>query len=152
MQESLSPLQSSSLSLYVNGVGDLERVGDHAENLIELFEYKVDNHLVFSDLAMEEFNLMINKAREAVDLAVSALEEGDMEKVNAVLALEDEIDSLERELRMRHIERLNTGVCQPGAGVVFIDILSNLERIGDHANNIALISKDIIKFREEKKK
>jgi phosphate:Na+ symporter len=152
MQESLSPLQSSSLSLYVNGVGDLERVGDHAENLIELFEYKIDNHLVFSDLAMEEFNLMIDKAREAVYLAVSALEEGDMEKVNTVLALEDEIDSLERELRMRHIERLNTGVCQPGAGVVFIDILSNLERIGDHANNIALISKDIIKFREEKKK
>jgi phosphate:Na+ symporter len=152
MQESLSPLQSSSLSLYVNGVGDLERVGDHAENLIELFEYKIDNHLVFSDLAMEEFNLMIDKAREAIYLAVSALEEGDMEKVNTVLALEDEIDSLERELRMRHIERLNTGVCQPGAGVVFIDILSNLERIGDHANNIALISKDIIKFREEKKK
>jgi phosphate:Na+ symporter len=101
---------------------------------------------------MEEFNLMIDKAREAIYLAVSALEEGDMEKVNTVLALEDEIDSLERELRMRHIERLNTGVCQPGAGVVFIDILSNLERIGDHANNIALISKDIIKFREEKKK
>jgi phosphate:Na+ symporter len=152
MQESLPPLQSSSLSFYVNGVGDLERVGDHAENLIELFEYKVDHHLVFSDLGMEEFNLMIDKAIEAIDLAVGALDEGDIDKVNAVLSLEDEIDSLERELRMRHIERLNEGVCQPGAGVVFIDILSNLERIGDHANNIALIMKDIIKTRMEKVK
>ncbi|MFP4482488.1 MAG: Na/Pi cotransporter family protein [Thermovirgaceae bacterium] len=152
MQESLPPLQSSSLSFYVNGVGDLERVGDHAENLIELFEYKLDHHLIFSELAMEEFNLMIDKATEAVDLAVGALSEGDIDKVNAVLALEDEIDSLERELRMRHIERLNEGVCQPGAGVVFIDILSNLERIGDHANNIALIMKDIIRTRMEKVK
>jgi phosphate:Na+ symporter len=152
MQESLSPIQSSSLSFYVNGVGDLERVGDHAENLIELFEYKLDHHLIFSELAMEEFNLMIDKATQAVDLAVGALDDGDVHKVNTVLALEDEIDSLERELRMRHIERLNEGICQPGAGVVFIDILSNLERIGDHANNIALIVKDIIKTRMEKMK
>jgi phosphate:Na+ symporter len=143
MQVSLPPVLSSSLSLFVNGVGDIERVGDHAENLIELFEYKIEHNLPFSDLAMEEFNAMISMAEEALLLAVEALETSDGDKVKKVFRLEDKIDAMERGLRKRHIERLNQGVCNPGSGVIFIDILSNLERVGDHANNIALIVKDI---------
>ncbi len=143
MQVSLPPVLSSSLSFYVNGVGDIERVGDHAENLIELFEYKLEHNLPFSELAMEEFKVMIGLAERAVTLAVESLDTADEKKADQVLILEDEIDAMERGLRRSHIERLNQGVCNPGSGVIFIDILSNLERVGDHANNIALIVRDI---------
>ncbi|MDO9509153.1 MAG: Na/Pi cotransporter family protein [Thermovirgaceae bacterium] len=143
MQVSLPPVLSSSLSFYVNGVGDIERVGDHAENLIELYEYKIEHDLPFSDLAMHEFEVMIGLSESALRLAVEALDTADDKKAEQVLILEEEIDSMERVLRKSHIERLNQGVCIPGSGVIFIDILSNLERVGDHANNIALIVKDI---------
>lgn len=147
MQESLPPVLSTSLSFYVNGIGDLERVGDHAENLIELYEYKNDHNLTFSDLAVEEFELMTDKAVAALELSIGSLETGDLEKAKGAIDMEDQIDEMERALRKRHIDRLNQGVCQPSSGVVFIDILSNLERVGDHANNIALIVKDIEKAR-----
>ena len=143
MQVSLPPVLSSSLSFYVNGVGDVERIGDHAENLIELYEYKIEHNLPFSDLATKEFEVMMGLSEKAVRLSVEALDTADDMKAKQVLKLEDEIDAMERDLRKRHIDRLNQGVCNPGAGVIFIDILSNLERVGDHANNIALIVKDI---------
>ena len=143
MQVSLPPVLSSSLSFYVNGVGDVERIGDHAENLIELYEYKIEHNLTFSDLATKEFEVMMDLSEKAVRLSVEALDTADDMKAKQVLKLEDEIDAMERDLRKRHIDRLNQGVCNPGSGVIFIDILSNLERVGDHANNIALIVKDI---------
>lgn len=143
MQVSLPPVLSSSLSFYVNGVGDVERIGDHAENLIELYEYKIEHNLPFSDLATKEFEVMMGLSEKAVRLSVEALDTADDMKAKQVLKLEDEIDAMERDLRKRHIDRLNQGVCNPGSGVIFIDILSNLERVGDHANNIALIVKDI---------
>lgn len=149
MQVSLPPVLSSSLSFYVNGVGDIERVGDHAENLIELYEYKIDHNLPFSDLAMQEFEVMIGLSERAIKLAVEALDTADDKKAAHVLVLEDEIDAMERGLRKRHIERLYQGVCNPGSGVIFIDILSNLERVGDHANNIALIVRDINAVRKK---
>ena len=86
---------------------------------------------------------MIDLSEKTTRLAVEALDTADGEKARQVFALEDEIDAMERGLRRRHIDRLNQGVCNPGSGVIFIDILSNLERVGDHANNIALIVKDI---------
>lgn len=149
MQVSLPPVLSSSLSFYVNGVGDIERVGDHAENLIELYEYKIEHHLPFSDLAIEEFKVMIGLAESAIALAIEALDTVDDQKAQQVLVLEDEIDDMERSLRKSHIERLNQGICNPSSGVIFIDILSNLERVGDHASNIALIVRDITKIRQK---
>lgn len=149
MQVSLPPALSSSLSYYVNGVGDIERVGDHAENLIELFEYKIEHDLPFSDLAVGEFQMMIELAESALAMAVESLDTADSNKAKQVLVLEEEIDVMERSLRKSHIERLNQGVCNPGSAIIFIDILSNLERVGDHANNIALIVLDINKIRQE---
>jgi phosphate:Na+ symporter len=149
MQVSLPPALSSSLSYYVNGVGDIERVGDHAENLIELFEYKIEHDLPFSDLAVGEFQMMIELAERSLAMAVESLDTADSNKAKQVLVLEEEIDVMERSLRKSHIERLNQGVCNPGSAIIFIDILSNLERVGDHANNIALIVLDINKIRQE---
>ncbi|NLI96206.1 MAG: Na/Pi cotransporter family protein [Synergistaceae bacterium] len=151
-QASLSEDLSLTLGAYVNGASDIERVGDHATNLTELFEYTQENHLVFSEKAMAEFEEMFTNARLAFHLAIESILNEDGEAAKEVLVLEDRVDALEKELRRKHIERLNTGACQPSAGVVFIDILSNLERIADHGNNLALMVLDVIKMDTEGKR
>lgn len=152
-QANLSEDLSTVLASYVNGVGDLERVGDHAQNLIELYEYKRENRITFSEKAMVEFEDMMGLASQALDLAVEAMEEENEEKARMVIdRLEAEIDMKEKDLRRRHIRRLNEGRCEPGAGVVFIDILSNLERIGDHAHNLSYIVIDVMRVRRGEKR
>ena len=78
----------------------------------------------------------------AVDHAVAARNDGNMEDIRQVSKLEDRVDTLEEEMRDKHIERLSKNECNPSAGVVFLDILSNLERISDHAYNVAGYVKD----------
>ena len=149
-QEGLSDELSVALSSYVNGVGDIERMGDHAQNLIELFEYKEEHGLHFSEEGREEFADMFATVTLAVDLCLEAMAEENVTKAREVIDhLEDEIDRKEKLLRRQHITRLNRGVCQPSAGVVFIDILSNLERIGDHAHNVAYIVLDIARLHRD---
>jgi len=150
-QMSLSEDLSLTLGGYVNAASDIERVGDHATNLTELFEYVQEHNLHFSEKAMEEFEEMFSNSRLAFHLAVESLLNEDSAAAKQVLTLEDRVDALEKELRRKHIERLNTGACQPSAGVVFIDILSNLERIADHGNNLALMVLDVIKMDNERK-
>lgn len=141
---------SMLLSSYVNGVGDVERVGDHAENLIELYEYKIEHGVKFSEMGILEFQEMIDTAIRAFEASLQAIADEDPRLAKAAQALEPEIDAMEKRLRKRHIQRLNEGACSPDAGVVFIDILSNLERIGDHAHNLAFISLDMAKIRHQK--
>ncbi len=138
---------SRILNSCVNGVGDLERVGDHATNLIEMHQFLEDHKLTFSAKGIEEYKEMSGLVKDAVRKATEALEREDAGIAREVLELEDRIDAMEKRLRLRHIERLNRGECAPGAGVVFIDILSNLERVGDHAHNLAYVVLDIVRIR-----
>jgi len=131
----------------VNGVGDIERIGDHAQNLIELYDYKRENGVVFSPLARGEFEDMFRTVERAVSLSLESFSEENPAKAHEVIdILEEEIDSKEQSMRKSHIERLNHGECNPQSGVIFIDILSNMERIGDHAHNFAFIALDIAKL------
>jgi len=149
-QEGLSDELSVALSSYVNGVGDIERMGDHAQNLIELFEYKEEHGLQFSKEGREELQDMFSTVTLAVKLCLEAMAEENVAKAREVIDhLEEEIDHKEKTLRRQHIIRLNRGICQPSAGVVFIDILSNLERIGDHAHNVAYIVFDIARLHHD---
>lgn len=145
-QASLPQDLSSVLSLYVNGIGDIERVGDHAQNLIEMYEMKNDQNLTFSKTGMDEFVMMFDKARDAFGMAMDSVRTEEMPDMNRVDALEDEIDQGEKELRLRHVARLSAGICSPSSSVIFIDILSNLERIGDHAHNISLSVADVARL------
>jgi phosphate:Na+ symporter len=145
-QASLPVDLSSVLSLYVNGIGDIERVGDHAQNLIEMYEMKNDQSLDFSEAGIEEFVTMFDKARDAFAMAMDSIRTEEMPDMSRVDALEDEIDHGEKELRLRHVARLSAGICSPSASVIFIDILSNLERIGDHAHNLSLSVADVARL------
>ncbi|WP_307324299.1 Na/Pi cotransporter family protein [Evansella vedderi] len=134
---SLSAQDSATHSMLMDTVRDIERVGDHMENVIELAEYQVTNKVKVSGLAMEDLNEMFRLTIETFKQAISALEKNDIAEARAVILKEEKIDKMERQLRKKHIIRLNEGKCEASAGIIFVDMISNLERIGDHALNIA---------------
>ncbi|MEQ6387898.1 Na/Pi cotransporter family protein [Bacillaceae bacterium S4-13-58] len=133
----LSEQDSVKHSALMDSVRDIERIGDHFENIIELVEYKITNKLVLTEQAQNDLNDMINLAQITVKQALNALDKMDRQEALAVVEKENQIDQMERTLRKKHIIRLNEGICVGAAGIVFVDIVSNLERIGDHALNIA---------------
>ncbi len=136
-QKSLSLEQSARHRALLNASNDIERIGDHAENLIELIQYKLDHNLHFSDEAKRELDNMQKLVRSAVELSLDALRDDDVALAGKVMLMEDEVDKMEKDLRYSHMCRLNDGKCQPSSGVVFLDAISNLERMADHATNIA---------------
>jgi len=118
-------------------ISDFERVSDHCENLSELAIEKSNRNIIFSKDAENEIKEMLKEVRSSLEHAIKARETGDMTEVRAVIQSEERVDSLEEELRERHIERLSAQTCKPEHGAIFLDALSNLERISDHAHNIA---------------
>ena len=144
-QRGLSGEVSTVLGCYVNAAGDLERVGDHLENLTELSNIRLDNGTHFSEAASDEFWDMYDTVEKALAYALDSLKYEDLKKADCVIDdLEKRIDVQEKQYRKNHIERLNRGECNPEKGVTFIDVLSNLERIGDHSHNIAFFTRDIV--------
>ncbi len=125
-------------------INDIERVGDHAENIAELAEFKCKNDIVFSESAQEEITNIMEVGLNAIENAILAVKENNIEYVRKVVKYEDMVDNMEEELREKHIERLSNNLCKPESGIVFLDIISNLERISDHAYNIAGYVKDEI--------
>ena len=123
--------------IILQAVGDLERVGDHADNLIELTEYAQENNVQFSDKAVHALEQMIEEVKKILAMSLEALKTDDRELAIKVVDGDNIIDKMELDLRKAHIARLNEGTCNGSAGAVYLDILSNLERIGDHAVNIA---------------
>lgn len=123
-------------------INDIERVGDHAENLAEQAEYMVQHNISFSETGESDLHVICETAFSSFKHSINARQKGDMDDVRKVSQYEDEVDTLEEELREKHIERLSAGKCDPSAGVVFLDLISNLERISDHAYNIAGYVKD----------
>ena len=118
-------------------IADVERVGDHGENILELAIYSRENALTYSDAAVAELRELAEAALEAYDLAVRAWSESDPALARLVFEKERRVDQLEKEVRATHIDRLNRGLCHPSSGVVFLDLASNLERVADHAAGIA---------------
>lgn len=136
---------SSQLAGYVSATSDFERIGDHFENLLELSVFKKDNSVTFTPQADVEFWDMFDTVEEAMMNALGALSTEDLRQADKIInELEDSIDAKEKEFRKNHIGRINRQECDPERGVIFADALSNLERIGDHTHNIALIARDII--------
>ena len=123
-------------------VSDIERVGDHCENMAELAQSMVKDGTSFTDTALEDLKAMSSVVVESFRSAIEARQSGNMDAVRRVSQLEDEADSMEEELREKHIERLSSGKCSTSVGIIFLDLLTNLERVSDHAYNLAGYVKD----------
>ena len=115
---------------------DVERISDHAENLAEIAMYKTEHKIAFSEEGTKELVEICSMVKDSFGTALQARATGSAEYVRKVRQLEDDVDNFEEELRDKHIQRLSNGQCIPQNGVVFLDILSNVERVSDHANNI----------------
>ncbi len=152
-QHHISADLSKLLASYVNGASDIERVGDHAQNMVELYDYLKEHKLDFSATATAEFEDMFSTVRQMVVKSLRAVETEQVELAREVAdTLEDQVDYKEKTLRQSHIGRLNEGLCAPSSGIIFIDLLSNMERIGDHAHNLSLIVMDVAQFHGKKTK
>lgn len=136
-KEELSDHETDIVTSMFHVVNDIERIGDHAENIADLATEKMVKRLQLSDEAHKEVNEMFECTVEVLVTSVEAFEHKSLEKVQEVRVLERKVDVLEEQLRLSHIKRLNQELCNASVGTVFLDLISNLERIGDHANNIA---------------
>ena len=134
---SLTEKQKKVVNNLFYSVSDIERIGDHAENLAEQAQYMVEHGLQFSTTGMDDLKSISDSVLKSFQYAIDARQNGNMEAVRKVSQYEDDVDSQEEELREKHIERLSAGECKASAGVVFLDIISNLERVSDHAYNLA---------------
>ena len=139
---SLTEKQKKVVNNLFYSVSDIERIGDHAENLAEQAQYMVEHGLQFSTTGMDDLKSISDSVLKSFQYAIDARQNGNMEAVRKVSQYEDDVDSQEEELRETHIERLSAGECKASAGVVFLDIISNLERVSDHAYNLAGYVKD----------
>ncbi len=129
---------------FFNTVNDIERVGDHADNIAELAMSRINGEAQFSEMAIDELRAMIDDCMIAFKQALNALHSYDANAAQEVIEKESYIDLLEKKLRKNHITRLRAGNCETGASVIYLDTISNLERVGDHSSNIALAVLDSV--------
>ena len=129
--------QIQTVSHLLFTVSDLERIGDHCDNIAELAASLIQGHIQLSSDAVEDLKDIEDVVLKAVDLAISSRNRESIMDAKRVYMLEDDVDSMEEDMRHNHMERLSKGLCSADTGIVFLDILSNLERISDHAVNIA---------------
>ena len=116
---------------------DIERIGDHAENISENADQMIKDEVTLSKFGMEEMKNIVAITLESVESAIRCINNEDDEALNNVRRCEAEVDRLEDVYRNNHIKRMSLGECNTIAGIVFLDIIGNLERVTDHANNLA---------------
>ena len=133
----ISDADSSEATMLLKSLNDFERIGDHALNLVESAEELQKKHLDFSDTAKHELAVLTRAVDEIVTLSFSAFRENNLEKAYQVEPLEQVIDDLKEKLRVHHILRMQQGSCSIESGFVWSDLLTALERVGDHCSNIA---------------
>ena len=136
-QETLSEKVSMELPVLLHAVNDLERVGDHAVNIIEIAERKHAQKICFSKAAMQEAGQIRDELRQMFENVIAALEDGDLERAKLALGSERKINDMQLDFRRSHVSRMTDGVCTAVTGLIFIDLVDNVEKIGDHLTNIA---------------
>ncbi len=130
--------ESREASRILHGIGDLERLSDHAVNIMEVGQELFDKKIRFSEDAQAELDVLTAAVKEILDLAIRAFETGDVPLAKWVEPLEEVIDDIIRDLKLRHIERLQAGRCTVETGFIFNDLLANYERVADHCSNLAI--------------
>lgn len=134
----LTEYESRTVTALLHLLSEFERIGDYSINLVESAEELNSKGLRFSPKAMAEFTVIANAVEEIITMAIDAAEKKDTTVAVRIEPLEEVIDYLNETLKNRHIDRLKNGLCQVDAGIIFLDMLINLERISDHCSNSAV--------------
>lgn len=137
------PIQDrKQLGAMFHVVNDIERIGDHAENIADFAKTTMSNDLKFTKKAQNELREMFEKVTELLKFSINMFVSGDETHAEDILKLENEIDKMEKKLQKKHVHRLANNKCEPHAAMIFTDLLSNLERVADHGTNIAFAEQD----------
>ncbi len=128
---------SAEVAMLLKAIGDFERIGDHASGVLKAAEEMKEKNIVFTEPAQKEMSILRSAVQEIVGLACKAFADGDLEAALKVEPLEQVVDRIKEQLRRRHIERLQQGLCTIEAGFVWSDLLTDLGRVSDHCSNIA---------------
>ena len=133
----ITEVDTNRITSMIKIVSDIERIGDHSKNIAELAEEVSTGKLKFTNDAIEELKLMYNYTLESINSSYASYKNNNRQKANDTVIFEENIDRLEELLRDKHIQRLSQNKCTAHSGAVFLDAISNFERIGDHSINIA---------------
>lgn len=136
-REQLSDVVATELPAFLHTVNDLERVGDHAVNIVEIAERKIEQKLLFSDDALIEAEELRKEIAEMFENILPALKENDLERAKRALKNEEKLNQMQMDFRKSHVQRIRDGVCTANTGLIFIDLVDNVEKIGDHLTNVA---------------
>lgn len=133
----LSGNVSVELPVLLHTVNDLERIGDHAVNIVEIGERKLDQKLIFSNSALDDASLLKREIEQMFDRVIDALETRNLDSARAAIGNEGNLNRMQVHLRRSHVARMHEGACSPETGLIFIDLVDNVEKVGDHLTNIA---------------
>jgi phosphate:Na+ symporter len=136
-EHDLSEAQGTRVMALMHAVNDIERVGDHATNLVELVQIKDDKRLKINDGTLDDLKVEFAHVLNTLEEAMEALRNYDVERARRVKEMEDRCDVMTKECMSRNISRLNAHELDPQVGVIVVDLFTNLERISDHSDNIA---------------
>ena len=136
--KNLSYAESQTVSTLLHTIGDLERIADHAVNLMELAQEKKRKQLKFSDKAEKEIAIYKSAVEDILERSIKSFIEDDVNYALTVEPLEEVIDQLNKDVKKRHIKRLQDGKCTIELGLLFSDIATNFERVSDHCSNVAV--------------
>ncbi len=136
-RRTLSDEVSIELPVLLHAVNDLERVGDHAVNIAEIAQRKIDHKIKFSDSAMAEAERLRVEIEQMFERVIVSFEDGETDKAKLALQNETNLNRMQVEFRRSHVDRMSSGLCPAESGLIFIDLVDNVEKIGDHLTNIA---------------
>ena len=136
-EKEISEEMSIELPVLMHTINDLERIGDHAENIVEIAERKIEQRLSFSDKALGEITELKTEVEQMCDSIICALEKNDIAAATSALASENNLNRMQIDFRRSHVSRMAEGICSAESGLIFIDLVDNVEKIGDHLTNIA---------------
>ena len=142
----LTKMQNEQVTEYLHTISDFERISDHAMNLAEAAQEIHEKKITFSDEAVAELQTLFSAVKEILEISVSAFVSGKQDNLFRVEPLEEWIDVMCDEMKLKHAERMQNGICSMTQGFVFNDILGNMERVSDHCSNIAIA---IVELRQD---
>lgn len=135
--DTITEEQAAKVSGLLHVAADIEHIGDHCKNISEFASEKIKNSYEFSEEAYEEIGICFSLAKEMAEKSIEAMKNGDIKVANDVKNLESLMNEREKNLRIRHMIRINQKKCSPEFTVIYTDVIHNIEKIGDYCNNIA---------------